>query len=1042
MKIPFKNKIVFILFLLKLTHQYQINILRITKGIYNEERNFNKNAYLFQIYNWDQEKKYDDLHELFIGGLIGEKYKDLVLNDFLSKGVLPDYDKFNLAFNNEVVFNSELQNFHLKFQLMGDSNTNTKFFKNFFFDKKLTESSKENEFNEDYFFFFENFYKNQHQSKWNCYFNMYEENNLIKIDFLTIKQTRNILDLFYVKPKIQGTDFIFDLENLNKKITGKNKKFIIPLENPEENPAFLNFLVLAKGGLLNYRYKGFIKNQEDINNFKNYLGAFDSKKIQLKSNKFNYISGFFMTDLYVKPGIFASFFKFNTIIKNDQIEVKITNFNNLPNSSKANLSHSCTSNLINENILLSNYENTDFKIVMKTSTNAKLTFKFYENNYEKINTKINREFEFHDFMIEQIFPEDRIKCKISAKEEISAENVAKLKINIEIIIKPNDEIQTKAKITFSEENLELNLSDNFFKESSKNISFKKCEIRNPEEYKSFENQEIYLKNDAQENKVKNKSEKIFEMGLLYNENEINRCFLYIQNKIKKTYLEIMIEKKTDIKYYPKLILNVNENSFKLFLSKDKSVQCSKFNENINATEMIKTKKNFIETRVQHDTNKFEFNNFWKSLEEEEEGNFYLNLGQGGQDDSLVSALKTIFYEGKECFVKIKEDTIQVNIFLTSTKKLKFKPSQLDINFYNEAILLSETNPQIAKTTNLRLKKLNLSFSLYRKIFHFYVQLSETNQEIFPFELIEADLDIFVISMISKIPIMKNIQNFNSIFFNSENFILSIEDLSKSKTLQITIWKSNIINEENLNTGLYSLNSLELIGHSFFFKTRFIYKDSEKSLSCETEIIREYTNEKLSKDNRFFFEKNKPIDEEEPIFIMETQAFIPLIKINEKPEFQIKRNTIYEDSEERFIFSNIFYTTPNEKLLFLCFYPDESRLNLNVYDLNSQDNDNDKIASYQNYSINIIIYKEKKNIFLENISNSNINIEIKFIDKKIEKIPKFIRDLNNVKCEYINLKNVADDNYFIPKIDIKKKSGLEGIDVNVILEEKKKKKILI
>ena len=295
------------------------------------------------------------------------------------------------------------------------------------------------------------------------------------------------LDLFYVNPKIEKSNFIFDLQNLNKK-TARNKKIILPLNKPEDNKVFFNFLVLVKGGLFNYRFMGYLDVQEDMDQFKNYLGAFEERKISIFANKFNYISGFFMQGLGIKKGIYSSLFKFNTVFKNGKIDVNIKSTHNLQNQS-GYLNSKCNSD-DNEalSVLLNNSENTDFKIEMKSKKDAeKLSLKFYENKYKNINTKINPELEFNDFMVVQIFPDDSVKCKLSYQQEDN------LIINIDILIKSKNEIQSKLKIKFNQTNLESNLIDLFFDEREK--IFKNCEIRNPKEYEKILNQKIIINGD-------------------------------------------------------------------------------------------------------------------------------------------------------------------------------------------------------------------------------------------------------------------------------------------------------------------------------------------------------------------------------------------------------------------------------------------------------------------------------------------------------------------------------------------------------------------
>ena len=280
--------------------------------------------------------------------------------------------------------------------------------------------------------------------------------------------------------------------------------------------------------------------------------------------------------------------------------------------------------------------------------------------------------------------------------------------------------------------------------------------------------------------------------------------------------------------------------------------------------------------------------------------------------------------------------------------------------------------------------------------------------------------------------------FSNLFKNPKNMIISFQHILPKRTLKITIFKDPKINLDNFNIGLYSLDNLDLIGTSTYFMTKFNYEKSENSNSSETGILKEFRNNNLSKDNRFIFDRNKPIDEEEEVF-KTAQLFIPLEVSPIKPDIQIKKYTINENYHNQFDFANIFHTMLNERLLFLCIYPDQSRLNVNLYDLNFEENN--KIAFYQNYSYNIIFFSEKKNIAAENVGDSNINIKFEFKDKRKLQF-NFNRDLSNIKCEYINVKNVSDEIYFIPKIDIKKQSSKgHGIDVNIIIEENFRKILL-
>ena len=1117
------RKILLLILLLNLTNQQsQWNLLRITKGLFSDK----KNEYVFQLYNPD------------------ELYEYTLSEEFLLSSGLPDYSKFNLVAESVIVYSSKLKKYHLKFQFMGSS-TRTRFFENVLFERKLTSkidpyhknrrdisADFTNKFEpsmlekvEDYFYFYQygNTFNNNIQ--WKSLIKMYEENDCIKIDFLNLnkdrKQKDRVLDILYVKPRIQNNKFIFDLQAYFLKPELDKKRVLDLEEDREKNPVYLNFLIVSSTGKVNNRFKGKVENQEDMNNFENYLGALDgSNVLHLVKNKFNYISGYYMTTLALKSKVHISIFEFNTVVKNGEIEVKVFNENSLIQSPDTNtiggfLTTKCGSDPnSNINNLLKNSRKTDFKLTLQSrSRTNKLTFAIDENEYKDIDTKNNSEFDFKDFMVMQIFPEDVVKCNLSVEVK-KGENI---KIIIDIIIKPNDQIQTQAKIKFNLENVEVNLADNFFKESSKNIPNKKCEIRNPNEYQDVGEKKISINKELQTRNTEFPN--IFEIGLPNKGSEINRCFIYIENNKSSSNLEIMIEERDDIRYYPKLKLHSTAKKFTLFLTENKFVDC-KFNEEMDAKKIIEQKSFLIETRIQHDGDKYEFKDFWKSSQEEE-GIYYLNLGKENKFEKNPP-FHYPFYaigENKDCFVKITDlRQIKINIFSSSTVKLQFIPSDSD-DKYDQAILLNEANEQIAKTTNLNFQKSNLTSDFYKRIFDFYhesdnidnfdlyqkkykkaQQLRKNDQEklknssnqnlkdfkksitdleyyersfdflnyeragkknIWSFILFEADRDIFVMSMIKKsdeespnenkkfIQILKNIYHFNKIFSSSENLLLSFENLPRRHTLKMTIWKNPVITEQNLNTGLYSINSLELNHESIFFMSSFKYEAFEKSLLCDTEIVKEYggLSASISENNRFFYIKKKKekneiqntieieYKEKENYKKNNLPPFLPLTINNSKPQFKIERNTIGEGTTDQFDFTNIFYTTPNERLLFICIHPDGSRLSLNLYDLNNKSDD--QTAFYQNYSINLGIYSVKKSIFLENIDDSNIKLKIKFMDKRVFSPKYFIRDLEKVKCEYINLENVSSDKYFDPKISVKKKGNGKGIDVKITLEEKQK-----
>ena len=1049
MKTSLKKILTIFILLLQLTHQQsQWNLFRITKGLYGS----NAEDYLFQLYNPDKDYKFSSSDE------------------FLLKSGLPDYSKFHVANSKFFTFSSELTKYNLKFQFMG-MHSKTKYFRNLIFNKEKTfdlnylkgsktetEPLKEVE---DYFYFYRHANTFNNNIKWDLYINMYEEDNFIQIDVLTFIFRGQPLDLYYLKPKIEDQKFIFNLidqknkypsqNNLRqkKKLACLDKKLMITLKNDiYKNPVFFNFLIISTSGLINSRFKGFIKNRDDMNHFENYLGGYDGfKNLILKTNKFNYVSGFYMTSLDVAPGRHFSLFQFNTIVNKDKIEVQVTSSATIENASSEFLTTTCISDQNEDmNLLLSNSLHTDFNLVMKSTSrkNGKLTFKFDENTYENIDTKNNPEFEFFDFMVTQIFPEDIIKCNISV-EKVDNLKIKNLKINIDILIKTNDQIQTKAKVIFNEKNLEVNLYENFFKENSKNDILKTCVIRNPEEYKLIKKKKIFINEEVPEilNSETNNSE-IYEIGFPINQKEIYRCFLYIKNKRKEANLEIMLEKKVELNYYPKLKLNKEEKSVKLFTERNKSVECN-YNGGIIPDEIIKEKFFIIETRLQNYDEKYDFKDYWKPSEEEE-NEYYINLNQFNKSkiNPLESPLKSI--GNSACFVKFEDNEMQINIFSSLSAKLKFNSSQNGI--YDEVILLGERNEEITKTTNLNLDKSYLTSGVYKKDFNFFYENSENAHDILPFDLFLADLDTDTFYISNKSLIKKyskkdmdqqnfmNLMNYNLIFLTPQNMLLSVENLLNEKTLKILIWKDPKINEKNLNTGIYSLNTIGTNDQSKFFMTEFKYDKFSKSISCETETIKKFASSILtSEKNIFFFDKNNSLEKNK---IKNENTFSPLIINSKKPNFEIKSNIIRENAQDEYIFSNIYYTTPNEKLLFLCFYPDGSRLNINLYDLNNEKNN--KKVSYQNYSWNIGIMSSKKSILEEKIENSSIIVKIKFLEKKGYPDFSFLRDLTKVKCEYINLVGVDDGKYFDPKIKVN--TGKNGVEVEVSLKEKKMKKILI
>ena len=1017
MKTSLPKKFLVIIMMLNLTLQSNFNAV-----IFHKENLKGKKKYVFYVLN-------PDMYNLIS--------PDKKIN-FLNEDGSPDYEKMASSAQcdfPDIFEESSSEKYFINFYLMGYTS-----------HIKQIDRGEMIKNNDDYYFIY---YKpNTGNNFLSCIPFMYkdEEKDLIVIDFLLVqKNSRTLhLDVFYLETFVKDNKVSFcyyqysRLKKLNFNFEDKTGCFNHELSDDVNYPPFLDFYVFGLNNRENFHFQSYYEDEETMKSFVKFIAApqqkngKSNKNIDFQVNKLNFISGVFhFENLVVDNEPDRVLLKIQSDYENENLNLNLFFKNKSIN--KYNSECEFEKNQLEEiQKSLKNSENTDINFSVITSNDKKKQVQFnqFSEEFPNINTKLYKKFSLIYFVSLQIFPKDFIKCKIKSNL-INIEN----KIDDHLIINFDINIHkflgnTVIKMKFSEKNFTVRLLKKNFENEVEDLN---CEIMNLDQYFLLdkENHFLYTVIDYKQtdfdginlNRIFGNFGGNISLKIKSRNEKYKSCKIYLIIKdSEEVDLHFKLETQLTEDYFYKLIYKRKEKTFQISDSKKKlQIDCKisqkEDNENFLTEFEVKLITNF------HHQKKIINSTYWIKKNENES---YLNIGF---EREFIEEFSNLI-NNKNCFVNFENNNIiDLNIFNNDQDNVKFKiyeeifEGQEFANKYKLEIF--NNNENIYSLDIFEFNDINniLEIDLFFK-------LNEFDDDFYKSNFMKVDKDFYVCNIIQETDyLQKNdydlINSKIKNYFQYNDFFHSFLSFEKIQKLSFFKGYKNYNQKED---NLYIIENIITSEKTHYFLT------SVKQNLINSEYLNSISN--TEKNFRKLYLYSPSIEKsqfenisKEPEEIKISTFLYP--KINKSPKIEINSKNVIQNGDYEITITSIYPKLTNKnRILFICFYCEGSKIKLDVLDTNTKNN---FFLNYQNYTNSIYIFRQKKNMFSESDLEFTINIDVKYICGFERKIT-LKRDLEDIQCFYLTLTDLGVNNNIFGK-EIKVDKIKKIIQVN--LYEKKR-----